>query len=65
MTLTRYLRGECDVRAAERRTNSLAALAVTLLLVSLSLYLVEVLRANAALQDCVLSGRMGCAASGD
>ncbi len=47
-------------QAAERRTNSLAALAATLCLIVAGLYLVHRLRAEAALQDCVLSGRSGC-----
>ncbi len=51
---------EPDDKAANRQSASLAALAVTLLLVVVSLYLIEHLRAQAALQDCVLSGRVGC-----
>jgi hypothetical protein len=47
-------------QAASRQSTSLAALAVTLLLVVLSLYLVQHLRAEAAYQDCVLSGRVEC-----
>ena len=43
-----------------RRTDSLAALALTLLLVVVGLYLVDVLRAQAAVQDCVLAGQVGC-----
>ena len=45
---------------ARRQTESLAALAVTLLLVVVGLYLVDVLRAQAAFQDCVLSGQSAC-----
>jgi hypothetical protein len=51
---------EPDEQAASRQSSSLAALALTLLLVILSLYLVQHLRAEAAFQDCVLSGRVGC-----
>jgi hypothetical protein len=51
---------EPDQQAANRQSASLAALAVTLFLVVVSLYLVEQLRAQAALQDCVLSGRIAC-----
>jgi len=47
-------------QAANRQTASLAALAVTLLLIVVSLFLVERLRAEAAFEDCVLSGRVGC-----
>ncbi len=45
---------------AQRRTESLAAMAVTLLLVVVGLYLVNVLRAEANFQDCVLSGQSAC-----
>jgi hypothetical protein len=46
--------------AAQRQTTSLAALAVSLALVVGGLYLVDVLRAQAAEQDCLLSGRSFC-----
>lgn len=46
--------------ADRRRTDSLAALALTLLLVVVGLYLVDVLRSQAAIQDCVLSGQSEC-----
>jgi hypothetical protein len=42
--------------AAARQTSSLAALAITLALVVLGLFLVDVLRTNAAQQDCALVG---------
>jgi hypothetical protein len=51
---------EPDDQAAARQSMSLAALAVTLALVVASLYLVQQLRAHAAFEDCVLSGRAGC-----
>ncbi len=47
-------------RAADRQTGSLAALAVTLLLVVVGLYLVDSLRLCADTEDCMLSGRSGC-----
>jgi hypothetical protein len=47
-------------QAANRQTASLAALAVTLLLIVVSLFLVDRLRAEAAFEDCVLSGRSAC-----
>jgi hypothetical protein len=46
--------------AASRQSASLAALAVTLGLVVTGLYLIDVLRADAAEQDCALSGRSLC-----
>ncbi len=48
---------------AERQSNSLAGLALTLLLVVVGLYLIETLRLQASLQDCVLSGRVACEVS--
>ena len=46
--------------AADRQTASLAALAVTLLLVVVGLVLVQQLRAAASFEDCVMSGRSAC-----
>lgn len=46
--------------AADRQTASLAALAVTLLLVVIGLALVQQLRAAASFEDCVMSGRSPC-----
>jgi hypothetical protein len=51
---------EDEQAAANRQTKSLAALAVTLLLVVLSLGLVQMLRRKATLEDCLLSGRSNC-----
>ncbi len=48
---------------SERQTTSLAALAVTLLLVVIGLYVIDALRLQASVQDCVLSGRTDCAVS--
>ena len=45
---------------AERQSTSLAALALTLLLVVIGLYLIDTLRAKASEEDCVLSGRSVC-----
>jgi hypothetical protein len=46
--------------AAERQTASLAGVAIILLLLVGGLFLVQHLRASAALQDCLLSGRRNC-----
>jgi hypothetical protein len=51
---------EPEAIAANRQTASLAALAVTLVLIVVSLYLVDKLRAEAAYEDCVLAGRIAC-----
>ena len=45
---------------AERQTGSLAGLAVTLLLVVVGLYLINTLRAQSDLQDCIMSGHAAC-----
>jgi hypothetical protein len=45
---------------ADRQTASLAAVAVTLLLIVIGLFLVHELRAKAVLEDCLLSGRTNC-----
>ncbi len=52
--------GEPAVAAANRQTASLGALAVTLGLICVSLYLVDKLRAEAAFEDCMMSGHLGC-----
>jgi hypothetical protein len=51
---------EDDESAATRRSNSLAALALTLFLVVAGLYLVKTLEAQSATQSCLLSGRLVC-----
>ena len=45
---------------AQRKTASLAALAVTLALVVGGLYLVDVLRIQSTEQDCILTGHPVC-----
>ena len=45
---------------ADRQTASLGAVAVTLLLIVIGLFLVRELHAKAALEDCLLSGRTNC-----
>ncbi len=45
---------------AARQTASLAALAVTLLLVVVGLYLVQALHRSSALEDCLMAGRTNC-----
>lgn len=47
--------------AADRQTSSLAGLAVALLLVVASLYLLHRLAAKAAIEDCLLANRSNCA----
>jgi hypothetical protein len=55
---TRWLQDSQD--EADRQTASLAAVAVTLLLIVLGLFLIRELRAQAMLEDCLLSGRTNC-----
>jgi len=45
---------------AERQTRSLAALCFALALVVLGLFLVQTLRREARLEDCLLAGRNNC-----
>lgn len=55
---------EAELQAeADRRTASLAGVAVTLLLLTIGLFLVHTLHHAAAMQDCILSGRHDCAAA--
>jgi hypothetical protein len=46
--------------AANRQTASLAGVAVILLLLVAGLFLVQTLRSNALIEDCLLSGRRNC-----
>lgn len=45
---------------ANRVTASLAGLAFALLLVVAGLFLVQHLKSKAALEDCLMSGRLNC-----
>ena len=45
---------------ADRQTASLAAVAVTLLLIVLGLFLVRQLHTTAEIEDCLLAGRTNC-----
>ncbi len=49
-----------EQREANRQTASLAAVAVTLLLLILGLFLVRELTAKSRIEDCLLSGRRNC-----
>lgn len=50
-----------DEQAEENRvTGSIAALALVLALVVAGLFLIQTLRRNAALEDCLMAGRMSC-----
>lgn len=50
-----------DEQMQENRiTGSLAALAVVLALVVAGLFLIQVLRQKASLEDCLMAGRMSC-----
>ncbi len=58
MVTTRHQQSE-----AQRQSASLAGLALMLFLVVVGLYLVDALRLQARLQDCILTGRVACAES--
>ncbi len=47
--------------AHDRRTNSLAGLAATLLIVVLSMVLVRKLQVRCMMESCAMSGHPGCA----
>jgi hypothetical protein len=49
-----------EERDANRQTASLAAVAVTLVLLVVGLFLVQQLAAKSRLEDCLLSGRRNC-----
>jgi hypothetical protein len=51
---------EADEEAADRQTASLAGIAITLLLLSVGLFLVRELHATAAIEDCLMAGRTQC-----
>lgn len=51
---------ELPEQAANRQSQSLAALAITLGLVVAGVFLADTLHAQAAFQDCVLSGSEAC-----
>lgn len=49
-----------DQEGADRQTASLAGLAVALLLVVVGLFLIRALHEKAAIEDCLLAGRLDC-----
>ena len=51
---------EAEQTEANRVTASLAGLAFALLLVVVGLFLFQHLQSKAAIEDCLLSGRMNC-----
>lgn len=55
-----WVSAEDEKTGADRQTASLAALAVILALIIVSLMLVRTLWSEALLEDCLLSGRISC-----
>jgi hypothetical protein len=51
---------EEDEEAANRQTASLGGVAITLLLLVVGLFLVHELHAKAAIEDCLMAGRISC-----
>jgi hypothetical protein len=51
---------EDEETSANRQTQSLAGLAISLFLVVVSLGLIHILHKKAMIEDCVLSGRTNC-----
>ncbi len=60
MQQERHWLPEEDEEAAIRQTASLAGAAITLLLLVIGLFLVRELHAKAAIEDCLMSGRIQC-----
>ncbi|MGO8865865.1 MAG: hypothetical protein ACLQME_05105 [Alphaproteobacteria bacterium] len=54
-----------EENSADRSTARLAGLALILLLAVLGLFLVQKLRSESALEDCLMSGRSNCAPIGE
>jgi hypothetical protein len=52
-----------DHEGADRQTGSLAGLAVALLLVVMTLFVMRQLQTKAALEDCLFAGRRNCDAA--
>lgn len=51
---------DAEYEAAKRQTAGLVGIVVILLLLVVGLFLVQQLRACAAIEDCLLSGRRNC-----
>ena len=51
---------EDDAEAANRQTASLAAVAFTLVLLVVAVFLVRELHAKGAIEDCLMTGRTNC-----
>jgi hypothetical protein len=49
-----------EIEEANRQTASLGGVAVTLVLLILGLFLIRALHSEAAIEDCLLSGRTNC-----
>ena len=49
-----------DLKAADRQTSSLAGMAITLLVVVVSLFLLKELHNKAMIEDCLMAGRNNC-----
>jgi len=47
-------------QVANRQTQGLLGIAITLVLLIVGLFLVQQLRSSARLEDCVMSGRTNC-----
>jgi hypothetical protein len=56
----RFLYSDEDLEDADRQTSSLAGMAVTLLVVVVSLFLLRELHHKAMIEDCLLAGRANC-----
>jgi hypothetical protein len=55
-----YHRPESDEACANRQTNSLAGMAVTLAVIVTCLFLMKQLHHKASIEDCLMAGRTNC-----
>ena len=53
-------RPEDDQKAANRQTESLAGLAMTIALLVVSLFVLRQLQHSTKMEDCIMAGRLSC-----
>ncbi len=58
--LYRLVFNDQDHEAADRRTTSLAGLAVTLLVLVICFWVTRQLQTKSAIEDCLMAGRLNC-----
>ena len=56
----RFTQDDRDAEVADRRTASLAGLAITLLVLVIGLWLTHELQKKSHIEDCLMAGRINC-----